>query len=101
MRERRSTSGACSLSGFDSAALRSGSQESKVNNFFKHLVKALLAAIRFVLVFLSEAVRLLASSTQTKPADDELNNSLRGGVMNHRTGKFDDGSDPAGWYERD
>ena len=101
MRERRSTSGACSLSGFDSAALRSGSQESKVNNFFKHLVKALLAAIRFVMVFLSEAVRLLASSTQTKPADDELNNSFRGGVMNHRTGKFDDGSDPAGWYERD
>lgn len=101
MRERRSTSGACSLSGFDSAALRSGSQESKVNNFFKHLVKTLLAAIRFVMVFLSEAVRLLASSTQTKPADDELNNSFRGGVMNHRTGKFDDGSDPAGWYERD
>lgn len=101
MRERRSTSGACSLSGFDSAALRLGSQESKVNNFFKHLVKTLLAAIRFVMVFLSEAVRLLASSTQTKPADDELNNSFRGGVMNHRTGKFDDGSDPAGWYERD
>lgn len=72
-----------------------------MNNFFKHLVKALLAAIRFVMVFLSEAVRLLASSTQTKPADDELNNSFRGGVMNHRTGKFDDGSDPAGWYERD
>ncbi|MES9815713.1 MAG: hypothetical protein ABW155_03615 [Candidatus Thiodiazotropha sp.] len=76
-------------------------QESKVNNFFKHLAKVLLAAIRFVMVFLSETVRLLASSARTKPADDELNNSFRGGVMNHRTGKFDDGSDPAGWYERD
>ena len=76
-------------------------QVSKMNNFFKHLVKTLLAAIRFVMVFLSETVRLLASSARTKPADDELNNSFRGGVMNHRTGKFDDGSDPAGWYERD
>jgi hypothetical protein len=76
-------------------------QESKVNNFFKHLVKALLAAIRFVLGFFVDAVRLLASSTKTTPADDELNSSFRGGVMNHRSGKFDDGSDPAGWYERD
>jgi len=72
-----------------------------MNNFFKHLVKAILAAIRFVMEFLSEAVRLLASSARTTPADDELNNSFRGGIMNHRTGKFDDGSDPAGWYERD
>ena len=76
-------------------------QVSKMNNFFKHLVKTLLAAIRFVMVFLSEAVGLLASSARTRPANDELNNSFRGGVMNHRTGKFDDGSDPAGWYERD
>ncbi|MBV2137067.1 MAG: hypothetical protein KUF79_09690 [Candidatus Thiodiazotropha sp. (ex Ctena orbiculata)] len=72
-----------------------------MNNFFKHMVKALLTTIRFVSGFVVEAVRLLASSAQTTPADDELNNSFRGGVMNHRTGKFDDGSDPAGWYERD
>ena len=72
-----------------------------MNNFFKHLVKALLAAIRFVLGFFVDTVRLLASSTKTTPADDELSSSFRGGVMNHRTGKFDDGSDPAGWYERD
>lgn len=76
-------------------------QISKMNNFFNHLVKTLLAVIRFMMAFFSEAVRLIASSVRTKPADDELNNSFRGGVMNHRTGKFDDGSDPAGWYERD
>jgi hypothetical protein len=72
-----------------------------MNKFFKHLVKALLATIRFSMGLLSEAVRLLASSARTTPANDELNNSFRGGDMNHRTGKFDDGSDPAGWYERD
>jgi len=72
-----------------------------MNNFFKCLIGVLRAAVRFVLKFSEEAVRFLASSSQTTPADDELNNSFRGGVMNHRTGKFDDGSDPAGWYERD
>ena len=72
-----------------------------MNNFLKRLVGVLLAAVRLVLEFSVEAVRLLASSARTTPADDELSNSFRGGVMNHRTGKFDDGSDPAGWYERD
>jgi len=72
-----------------------------MNNFFKHLGRVLLTAARLVLRFLAGSVALLASSARTTPADDELSSSIRGGVMNHRTGKFDDGSDPAGWYERD
>ncbi len=43
----------------------------------------------------------LAASAQTAPAKDELNSSIRGGVLNYRTGKLDDGTDPYGWYERD
>ena len=58
-------------------------QESKVNNFFKHLIKALLTTIRFVLGFFVDAVRLLASSTKTTPADDELNNSFVGASQGH------------------
>lgn len=72
-----------------------------MNRFFKLLGGILFAATRVVLGFLTRAVGLFSSSAQTTPADDELSNSVRGGVMNHRTGKFDDGSDPAGWYERD
>lgn len=72
-----------------------------MDNFLKRIGRILLVGIRLLLRFISGAVRLLATSAQTKPADDELNNSIRGGIMNHRTGKFDDGSDPAGWYERD
>ena len=72
-----------------------------MNNLYKLVVEVLLAASRIVLGFLAETVVLLASSVRTTPADDELSSSIRGGVMNHRTGKFDDGSDPAGWYERD
>lgn len=43
----------------------------------------------------------LAANAQTKPAKDELNSAVRGGVLNYRTGKLDDGTDPVGWYERD
>ena len=66
----------------------------------KTLVDGLRLGIHLLLKFLAGAVEFLASSAQTTPADDELSSSIRGGVMNHRTGKFDDGSDPAGWYER-
>lgn len=43
----------------------------------------------------------LGASAETAPAKDELNSSIRGGVLNYRTGKLDDGTDPYGWYERD
>lgn len=46
-------------------------------------------------------VGFLAASAQTAPAKDELNSSIRGGVLNYRTSKLDDGTDPHGWYERD
>ncbi len=72
-----------------------------MKNFFKHTVGVLLQGGRFIITFLAQAVRLLARSAQTSPADDELSSSIRGGVLNYRTGKFDDGNDPAGWYERD
>ena len=72
-----------------------------MNNFLKRLVGVLLAAVRLVLEFSVEAVRLLASSARTTPADDDLSSSIRGGDLNFRTGKFDDGTDPSGWYGRD
>jgi hypothetical protein len=72
-----------------------------MNIFFIRLARVLFAVARLVLEFLAGAVELIASSVRTTPANDELSNSIRGGIMNHRTGKFDDGSDPAGWYERD
>jgi hypothetical protein len=68
---------------------------------YKTLVAGLRLAIHVLFRFVAGTVGLLADSARTTPADDMLSNSFRGGVMNHRTGKFDDGSDPAGWYERD
>ena len=52
-------------------------------------------------IFVRRAVGLLAAGAQTSPANDELSSSIRGGVLNYRTGKLDDGTDPYGWYERD
>jgi hypothetical protein len=38
---------------------------------------------------------------KTSPADDDLSSSIRGGMLNYRTGKLDDGTDPGGLYDRD
>ncbi len=58
-------------------------------------------ALRVVVSLFGGAVRLLVATAQTHPANDELDSSIRGGVVNYRTGKLDDGTDPYGWYERD
>ena len=47
------------------------------------------------------AVRFLGDSAETSAASNELETAIRGGVLNYRTGKLDDGTDPYGWYERD
>ncbi len=50
--------------------------------------------------FVASVVTLLAASAKTSDATEATANAARGGIFNHRTGKFDDGTDPAGWYER-
>lgn len=69
--------------------------------YFHIAVRGLYLALRGGAVFVWRAFRLLAAGTQTSPSDDELNSSIRGGVLNFRTGKFDDGTDPAGIYKMD
>lgn len=64
-------------------------------------VHLLSAGACTVLRFFCRVIGLLAASAQTSPANDELNSSIRGGELNYRTGKLDDGTDPVGWYERD
>lgn len=47
------------------------------------------------------AVLLLAAAPDPTPKEGALNSAIRGGELNDRTGRFDDGTDPAGWYEHD
>ena len=47
------------------------------------------------------AVRIFALSARTPKPEDEISSSILGGVLNYRTRKLDDGTDPYGWYEQD
>ena len=51
--------------------------------------------------FATSLLGLLAVSAKTGNATEASDNAARGGILNHRTGKFDDGTDPSGWYEQD
>lgn len=69
--------------------------------FMRTTFRALASVARVGLRLVAGAVDVLASNAKTEPANDELSHSVRGGVLNYRTGKLDDGIDPIGWYERD
>ena len=75
--------------------------EQRKRRFARRAIHLLYAGICTVLSNLGRAIGFLATSAQASPANDELNSSIRGGVLNYRTGKLDDGTDPYGWYERD
>ena len=63
-------------------------------------VKAIVSAMSKLVMGL---VGLLASHIDT--SDEEENDvsagAYRGGTLNYRTGKLDDGTDPYGWYKQD
>jgi hypothetical protein len=46
-------------------------------------------------------VGFLAYTTKTSNSNEATENAASGGVLNFRTGKLDDGTDPVGWYDRD
>jgi hypothetical protein len=49
---------------------------------------------------LRNTLALFAESADTT-SDNATSDSVRGGVLNYRTGKLDDGTDATGWYEKD
>ncbi len=66
----------------------------------RHIPNAFYVVARFSLQFFARAVEFLAANAKTSPADDEGRTFIGGrGVLNFRTGKFDDGTDPAGMYD--
>lgn len=61
-------------------------------------LKALLVLIINIITVL---IGFLANAIDTSEKDKEGPDSLARGVLNYRTGKLDDGTDPYGWYEND
>lgn len=51
--------------------------------------------------FAVELLRLIATSARASGENKKITNATRGGVMNYRNNAFDDGTDPAGWYDLD
>lgn len=76
-------------------------EPNTVKRVFKAVGRLTIATISAGIGALLAAVRFLAGAAETTPADDELSSSVRGGLLNYRTGKFDDGTDPAGIYKPD
>lgn len=59
------------------------------------------ALTRFLLRFSAESLEILADATRAPKNKNFSPTNLIGGELNFRTGKFDEGNDPAGWYGRD
>lgn len=72
-----------------------------MNKVIRKTLAGTSTAIRFGFDLVCDGVALLASVPEPTPWQDTLNSAVRGGDLNHRTGKLDDGTDAAGWYERD
>lgn len=64
-------------------------------------LRRLWCAARIATRVLAGMMYFLVASTRTTAASNARDSSISGGVLNYRTGKLDDGTDPYGWYERD
>lgn len=73
----------------------------KISNNFRRILRASWTLLIAMVRFLARLVGLLAEGTKVPDTNDATNHAVRGGVLNYRTGKLDDGTDPYGWYERD
>jgi len=69
--------------------------------YFKAVGQIFSAFGKVVSVFTTTLIGFLASATRTSDSNKASENAACGGVLNYRTGKFDDGTDAGGWYEKD
>ena len=75
--------------------------KDEMNQAIRHTINIVSAAPRAGFHLLRGTVALLAAAPDPTTEEDALNSAIRGYDLNQRTGRFDDGTDPAGWYERD
>lgn len=66
----------------------------------RFLLKVGGVAIGLVFALIATFRDLFAAADSQTQDDDTLGSSIRGGDLNFRKGKSDDGTDPAGWYGR-
>lgn len=66
----------------------------------RRVLLAAFAVIAAIGHFLRDVLGFFAESADTD-TEKTSSDTVRGGVMNYRTGKLDNGTDAAGWYEKD
>ncbi|TNF00691.1 MAG: hypothetical protein EP328_00990 [Gammaproteobacteria bacterium] len=66
----------------------------------RRVLLAMFAVIAAIGHFLRDVLGFFAESAEPD-TEKTTSDSVRGGVLNYRTGKLDDGTDAAGWYEKD
>ena len=69
--------------------------------YFRQLGKGSVFIFMLIGRFFAKVIGLLARSAKSPDEKNATSSSVRGGILNYRTGKLDDGTDPAGWYEKD
>ena len=72
-----------------------------ISMYIKAIGRFVKVIARALGTFVASLAELLASSAKTPDSNETSANAARGGILNYRTGKLDDGTDAAGWYEKD
>ena len=72
----------------------------KERSRLQNVLLAVFAIFTVVGQLLRNMLDMLAEGAETE-SDDAVSSAVRGGALNYRTGKLDDGTDATGWYEAD
>ncbi len=72
--------------------------QSEMMALTKSISRLLISTLRFIVRVFVGVVGALASA-EPDLEDDASDTTLSVGVLNYRTGRLDDGTDPYGWYE--
>ena len=72
-----------------------------VITYLKRIGKIVKVIAGALTKLVARVIGFLAASAQTSNANEATTNAASGGILNYRTGKLDDGTDPAGMYEKD
>ena len=73
---------------------------AKERSITQKFLLSVLAMLAVIIQLLRSVLGILAESAEST-SDEATSNAARGGILNYRTGKLDDGTDASGWYEKD
>lgn len=76
-------------------------RKSGIAGYLRGLLFAVGTTIVAMSRLITEFVGFLASSADTSEEEENIDGDYLIGVYNFRTRKFDNGTDPYGWYEED